>query len=115
MIHGIGVDIIEIHRIKHAVERWGDSFLNHVFTEQEIAWAKGHKHPFQHYAGRFAAKEAIFKALGDDRVVWKDLMVLNDAQGKPQCTLFNSSFKGQIFISISHCKDYAVAHAVVTQ
>ena len=67
MILGIGTDIVEIGRIKKAVERWGDDFLRHILTQDEIAHAKRYQSPYAHYAGRFAAKEAIFKAVGKDR------------------------------------------------
>jgi holo-[acyl-carrier protein] synthase len=114
MIVGLGVDIIEISRIKKAVQRFGDDFLNHVFTPDEIQYAKKHKFPYQHYAGRFAAKEAVFKALGNDAVSWKDLNIVNDALGKPVCTYRKKGFKKTILLTISHCKEYAVAQAIVT-
>ena len=113
MIKGVGIDVIEISRIQHAVERWGEYFLKHVFTIDEIAYASKHRFPYPHYAGRFAAKEAIFKALGDQHVAWKDLNILNDSQGKPYCVLTKPGFSDRIFISISHSKDYAVAQAIV--
>jgi holo-[acyl-carrier protein] synthase len=112
MILGIGVDIIEIGRLKNAVERWGEDFLNHVFVPEEISWAKSHKFPFPHYAGRFAAKEAIFKALGNKQVGWKDLIIRNDTDGKPYCTCHKTCH--QILLTISHSKEYAVAQAIVT-
>ena len=113
MITGTGIDIIEIDRVQKAVERWGQSFLNHVFTPQEIAYAQKYKFPYPHYAGRFAAKEAIFKAIGDDRITWKDLNILNDHQGKPYCTFYKNGFHSTIFLTISHSRDYAVAQAIV--
>lgn len=114
MIKGTGVDIIEISRIQHAVERWGEYFLKHIFTKDEIEYATKFRHPFPHYAGRFAAKEAIFKALGDQQhVSWKDLNILNDQHGKPYCVLNKPGFTDRIFLSISHSRDYAVAQAIV--
>ncbi len=115
MIHGTGVDIIEIDRIERAINRWGDLFLEHVFTPDEIVWARTHKFPYPHYAGRFAAKEAIFKALGDPRVTWLDLNIYNDSSGKPVCHYSKNDFDGHIFLSISHAKSYAVAQAIVTR
>ena len=114
MILGTGIDIIEIHRIQAAAERWGDAFLNYVFTPAEINYAKKHKHPYPHYAGRFAAKEAIFKALGNPKFAWHDISIVNDADGKPHCVHRDPQFKLHIMLSISHCKDYAVASAIVT-
>lgn len=115
MITGIGVDIIEIDRIRKAVERWGDDFLNHVLTPEEIAQSRKYKFPYPHYAGRFAAKEAVFKALGDPEISWKDLTIINDEQGKPHCRFHKKGFSRNIFLTISHSKNYAVANAVVTQ
>ena len=113
MILGTGIDIIEVDRIKRAVERWGDGFLSHVFTPAEIEHARKYKFPFPHYAGRFAAKEAIFKAMGMADLSWHDVTILNDADGKPFCQDNNKKFKHRLLISISHCKDYAVASAIV--
>ena len=113
MILGTGIDIIEIERIQKAVERWGEAFLNHIFTPVEIKAASKYKFPYQHYAGRFAAKEAIFKAVGNPKLGWHDITITNDAEGKPICHYNNPDFKNRILISISHGKDHAVASAVV--
>ena len=114
MIHGTGIDIIEISRIKQAIERWGDDFINQIFNPEEIKYVSRHKYPYQHYAVRFAVKEAVFKAIGDQKISWKDLTVTNDKNGKPSCRINNKKFKKKIFISLSHCKNYAVASAIVT-
>lgn len=113
MIIGSGIDIIEIPRIRKAIEQWGSRFLNRVFNSEEIDYACSHTVPYPHYAGRFAAKEAIYKALGDKTLNWKDLTIINDSDGKPACHLTKSSFKGRIHLSISHSKFYAVASAVI--
>lgn len=114
-IFGTGIDIIEIDRIEKAVKRWGDSFLNHVFVKEEIAYAKGNKFPAQHLAGRFAAKEAIVKAFGDNaHISWKDIKITNDKHGRPVCAYKDKKFKHKILISISHTKKYAVASAIIT-
>jgi len=115
MILGTGIDIVEINRIQKAVERWGDGFLNHVFTPSEIQHAKKFKFPYQHYAGRFAAKEAVFKAMGNSHLSWHDLTITNDTNGKPLCRYKNSDFKHRLLISISHSRDYAVASAIVEE
>jgi holo-[acyl-carrier protein] synthase len=114
MILGIGVDIIEVDRIQKAIERWGDDFLNHIFTPEEITHARKYKFPYPHYAGRFAAKEAIYKALGDTSVGWKDMVIINDHQGKPHCRYQKNGFAHQILLTISHSKNYAVANCIVT-
>ena len=114
MILGIGTDIIEISRIKAAIERRGDDFLKHILTREEIAHAKKYKNPYAHYAGRFAAKEAVFKAVGDPKLAWHDVCIMNDKQGKPVCKHVKASFKNKILITISHSKYYATAFCVVT-
>ena len=115
MILGTGIDIIEVERIENALKRWGDVFLNHVFLQAEIDYANSHRFPAQHLAARFAAKEAVFKAMGDNATVrWKDIEITNDAQGKPICVYHNKNFKNRIMVSLSHTKNYAVASAVIT-
>lgn len=113
MILGTGIDIIEVERIQRAVERWGEAFLNYVFTPGEIEYASKFKIPYPHYAGRFAAKEAIFKAMGMPHLTWHDVTIINDASGMPVCHFNNMEFKHRLLISISHSRDYAVANAIV--
>jgi holo-[acyl-carrier protein] synthase len=114
MILGIGTDIIEVSRIKKSVERFGNDFLKHILNPEEIAYAKKFKHPWSHLAGRFAAKEAIFKAVGDPKLSWHDVSIMNDKEGKPICTYKKGKFKNRILISISHSKNYATAICIVT-
>ena len=116
-----GVDIIEIDRIKNDIEDIGKRFLNRVFTDKEIEYCESKRgQKYQHYAGRFAAKEAAFKAISkylDDKysVCWKDLEVVNDSQGRPKINLLNVNTDKieNIDISISHCKLYAIANVTV--
>lgn len=116
-----GVDIIEIDRVKESIEQLGDKFLNRVFTDKEIEYCESRKNQkYQHYAARFAAKEAAFKAVSgqiDDKynVCWKDFEVTNDEQGRPSMKLVGIDEKSieNIDISISHCKKYAVANVTV--
>jgi holo-[acyl-carrier protein] synthase len=116
MILGTGVDITEVKRLREAVEKWGNGFLNRVFTKEELKNAKTRGSLYQHLAGRFAAKEAVFKALGDAELNWKDVQILNDKQGRPCCKILNNRGKGvEVHISISHVKNYAVANAIVTE
>ena len=116
MIIGTGVDITEVSRLRQALEKWGKEFLNRVFTKEELENAKSRGSLCQHLAGRFAAKEAVFKALGDAKLTWKDVQILNDKDGKPRCTISNNkSKKIEAHISISHVKNYAVANAIITQ
>ena len=114
-----GVDIIEIDRVKESIEQLGDKFLNRVFTDKEIEYCESRKNQkYQHYAARFAAKEAIFKALSDYlenkySVKWKDIEILNKPNGKPYVKLRNINFVNNIEISISHVKEYAIATALI--
>jgi len=116
MLIGTGVDITEVRRIRQAVEKWGEDFLNRIFTKEEIRNAKTKISLYQHLAGRFAAKEAIFKAVGDNQLSWQDIQIHNDEVGKPICIFLNGRGKDiNVVISISHVKTYAVANAVVTK
>ena len=116
-----GTDIIEISRIKESIEKTGKAFLERVFTEDEIKYCETKKkQKYQHYAARFAAKEAAFKALSwkiEDKysVSWKDFEVLNTEQGRPTLKIVGIDLKDveDIDISISHCKEYAVANVTV--
>ena len=115
MILGIGTDIIEISRIEKAIKKWGDNFLSHVFCDEEIEYAQKNKFPTQHFAARFAAKEAVFKAIGNNPDIgWKDIKIVNDEFGKPVCTYSDKKFKHKILVSLSHSKNYAVANAIIT-
>ena len=117
-----GTDIIEIDRIKKSIENNGDVFKNRVYTEKEVAYCESKKNQkYQHYAARFAAKEAVFKAISKKvnnkyDVEWKDIEVENDEQGRPSVNLNNNKLDldiKDIDISISHCKEYATATAIV--
>ncbi len=116
-----GVDIIEISRIKESIENIGDSFLNRVYTKREIDYCESRgKSKYEHYAARFAVKEAVFKAISEmveDKysITWKDIETLNDEQGRPkvEILLVKNSKIENIDVSISHCKEYAIANVVV--
>ncbi len=108
----VGVDIVEIKRLaRHANNR---RFLQRVFTAEEVAYCKARKNSAQHYAVRFAAKEAVWKAIGDRALMHRDIQVWNRPDGKPEVK-FPAKFKKfsrHISISLSHGRDYAVAMAV---
>jgi holo-[acyl-carrier protein] synthase len=118
-----GVDIVEIDRIRKSFETGGDNFRDRVFTEAEIAYCEARKAArFESYAARFAAKEAVSKAFGTGigGVGWKDIEILNDENGKPYVVLsqiaeeiFNNMKGLGISLSLSHCRHYAVAYAVL--
>ena len=116
-----GTDIIEIERIKENIEKLEGKFVNRVFTQREIEYCESKNiQKYQHYAARFAAKEAIFKAISwklDDKfsISWKDIEVINNNEGKPEVNITGMNLEDieNIDISISHCKEYAVANVVV--
>lgn len=113
-----GTDIIEIERIKKSIERSGSNFLNLIYTPKEIEYCESTRNAkYCHYAGRFASKEAIFKtvsALLPDKfgISWKDVQIANDENGNPKIEFLKVQFEQikSIDISISHCKEYAVAN-----
>ena len=113
-----GVDIIEIPRIKQTLDRYGQRFLDHIFTPDEIAYCRGRA---ANLAGRFAAKEATMKALGTGvrGVSWKDIEVVRAESGAPSVKLHGRAQKraerlqvSEISLSISHSREYAVAFVV---
>jgi len=116
-----GTDIIEIERIKESIENLKDKFLNKIYTKNEIEYCESKKNQkYQHYAARFAAKEAIYKAISSEMdyeysISWTDYEIVNDKSGKPRVNLIGERYKEieSIDISISHCKEYAVANVVV--
>ncbi len=108
----IGLDIVEIRRIK-AIARRTPRFLTRVFTDDEIAYCKSSKTQWQRFAVRFAAKEAVWKALGQRGVALKDISVARDAAGKPSILLRGKPARG-LKVSLSHSDSYAVAVVVKT-
>lgn len=121
-MRGIGTDIIEVSRINANLEKYGDKFLEKVLTEKEREHCKTFKGAVPlaaHLAGRFAAKEAVAKALGKgfgDELGFHDIEILNDPSGQPRVYLSERSQDffddPQFLISISHCKSHAVAMVV---
>ena len=116
-----GVDIIEVSRIQDSIENLGDKFLNKVYTKKEINYceSKG-KNKYEHYAARFAVKEAAFKALSEEvkdkySISWKDIETTNDENGRPKAEILflKDSKVENVDVSISHCKDYAIANVSV--
>ena len=112
----VGVDIIEISRIKKAISRWGDSFLSRVYTESEL---KLYSDMPSSLAVRFSGKEAVIKALGSNNIYMKDIEILSDASGKPEVRLYGQAKQKaeeigleNLSISLSHCREYAVACVV---
>jgi len=119
MIKGIGNDIVEIARIRTSIQRYSERFLNRLFTQLEQEYCSNRKDPALHFAGRFAAKEAIVKALGtgfSHGISWTDIEIINEASGKPIVSFSNSINElfqfPHVLISISHCHQYATAFAI---
>lgn len=116
-----GIDIIEISRIKKSIEETDNKFIERVFTNKEIEYCESRKaQKYQHYAVRFAGKEAVFKAISDKLdnkfdIEWKDIEILNDLSGRPYVNILNYKTNNikNIDISLSHCKEYAIASVVV--
>ena len=116
----IGNDIIETARIKKLYNKYQDRFKRRVFTEKEINYCEGRKESkYESYAARFAAKEAVFKAISANlenkyKIEWKDIEILNDSHGRPYVIVKNVKFIDNIDITMSHVKEYAIATALVS-
>ena len=121
-ILGIGTDIVECLRIAQMVERHGELFITRVYTPLEIEYCQSRKQATQHFAGRWAAKEAVLKALGTGwrrGISWRDVEVRNIRTGSPTIALYGGARDymehagiAQVLISISHCRSHATAYAV---
>src|SRR5436190_23537665 len=121
MITGIGIDVIQNERIRNSVQRFGERFLNRIYTEGEIGYCKNCANPVIHYAARFAAKEAAFKALGTGwaaGVKWKDVEVRRLSSGKPELHLYGEALAvatqmGATHFHVSLTHDQLISSAVV--
>ena len=122
MIVGVGVDIIKVKRLRGVIDRHGDRFLDRVFTDEEVEYCRRCARPFERFATRFAAKEAVLKALG---VGWQkgtrflDVQVCNNELGAPAVELVERTLEisrelnvQTVHVSLSHDRDYGVAYAV---
>ena len=121
-LYGIGTDIVECLRIAQMIERHGELFITRVYTEHEIEYCQSRKQATQHFAGRWAAKEAVLKALGTGwrrGISWRDVEVRNLRSGSPLITLYGGARDymleqdiSKVLISISHCRSHATAYAI---
>ncbi len=124
-IIGIGTDITECLRIAQMIERHGELFITRVYTPAEIQYCQSRKQATQHFAGRWAAKEAVLKAVGTGwrrGISWRDVEILNQRGGKPVVALHGGVRDvaeelgiGQIMVSISHCRSHATAYALAIE
>ena len=118
----VGIDIIEIKRIERLFSA-NEGFLRKIYTEKEVEYCKPKKNRYQHFAARFASKEAVFKALGTGwagKMKWTDIETLNDEMGRPYLNLYGSvkelAEKKRInntSVSLSHCRDFAIGHVLL--
>lgn len=123
MIVGIGVDIVDIRRVRAVLERRGDRFVHRVFTSEEQDYCRAHRDPSPYFAARFAAKEALFKALGTGwarGVTWRDAEVQRQESGAPRLTLTGCARKladergaQRIHVSLSHAEEAAIAIVIL--
>jgi holo-[acyl-carrier protein] synthase len=121
-IVGLGMDATEIERIAASVDRYGERFLNRVFTERELQYCMRRRNPAPHLAGRFAAKEAGMKAIGTGHafgVLWRDLEVVRHG-GPPQLQFHNAAGKhferlgaARALLTITHTDTLALAHVIL--
>jgi holo-[acyl-carrier protein] synthase len=122
MTSGVGIDMIEVERIAGSIDREG-GFREMVFSATEIAYCESKKNKFEHYAARFAAKEAFFKALGTgwaENTLFCEVTIINNQEGKPGITLTGTTLKTvnemgvkKILVSLSHLKTIASAVVII--
>lgn len=121
MVLGIGIDIIEIERIKKSVNRFGDRFLKKIYTTIELEYSLKKKNKYQHLAARFAAKEAIYKALSNDTseaYSWQDVEIYNEVNGLPKVKFYGNlkdylNHGKELKISMSHSENYVTCVAIL--
>lgn len=121
-IIGIGTDITECLRIARMIERHGELFIGRIYTADEIQYCQSRRQATQHFTGRWAAKEAILKALGTGWVKgisWRDVEILNEPSGQPVVELRGGAKDvarrlgiAKMLVSISHCHTHATAYAL---
>ena len=122
---GIGIDTVDIKRFREAVTRRGKNFLDRIFTERELEYAESKKSSYMHMAGKFAAKEAVKKALPEGARIglnWPDIEILNSEDGKPYAILHGHARKimdefglTSVLVSISHTDDLATSNAMAVK
>ena len=114
----IGTDIVEIERIKNSIDRYGLKFIEKIYTPREIEYCQNKKNYYTHFAGRFAAKESIKKAILSSKIInqidFKFIEILNDSHGVPVVKMNETLNIKNPQLSISHEKKYAVAFALLT-
>jgi len=122
-ITGLGVDLVSIPRMRTTIDRWQERFVERVFTEAEIAYCRARRDPAPHFAARFAAKEAGFKALGTGLAMgvhWHELEVRREREEAPTLVLSGRAREiglgkgaNRMLLSLTHDGDYAFAQAIL--
>lgn len=121
-IRGIGVDVVDVERMKKTLQDQGEAFVSKVFTETEITYCRSRKNPHEHFAARFAAKEAVSKAMqkgwsGEFR--WKDVEVMNEPSGAPKIILYGELVRllggTKVHLSLSHTEKTVVAFSIIEE
>jgi holo-[acyl-carrier protein] synthase len=119
-IAGIGVDVVDVPRMKEVLDKQGDHFFKKIFSDMEITYCKTRKRPYMHFAARFAAKEAVAKAMRtgwSGAFRWKDISVVNDSLGAPHILLTGEVAKAlekcSVHLSLSHTDNTVVAFVVL--
>jgi holo-[acyl-carrier protein] synthase len=122
LIVGLGLDIAEIDRIEAAITRHGAPILERLYTPAEVAYCESHRNKFERYAGRFAAKEAVMKALGTGwrrGVRWRDIEIIRKPSGKPSLALKGAAKRiadglgvKNISVTITHSGNLALAEVI---
>lgn len=115
-LYGLGTDIVQVDRIEKIVGKWNDKFLTRIYCPEELSYCRSGRNRYQRLAGRFAAKEAVIKSLGE-RVPWKSIKVISLKSGQPAVKLISSAgldelVNQQMMVSISHTSRYATATAL---
>jgi holo-[acyl-carrier protein] synthase len=119
-IQGIGVDVVDVQRMKDVLEKQGQAFQNKVFSDMEVTYCKTRQKPYIHFAARFAAKEAVAKAMRtgwSGAFHWRDIEVVNDQSGAPHILLSHDVAKAleqcNVHLSLSHTDNTVVAFVVL--
>ena len=125
MIVGLGTDIVEVERIGKMIERHGHSFVNRIFTPAEIAYCQQRKFSAEPFAGRWAAKEAVMKALGTGFIQgthFQEIEIVTEESGRPRVALHGSTAElakqlgiDELLVTMSHCREYATATAIAVR
>lgn len=125
MIVGIGIDLVNVERIREMVQKWEDRFLNRIFTPAEQKYSLSFKRPYPHLAARFAVKEAALKAFGTGLrlgISWTEIEVRNEPSGKPVVVLHGKAKAftdgagvSGIFASISHDSGYSIGQVILVK